>query len=238
MSATPTMSGPVHRVLIRVLLTTWLILGVGVTGAPAAVAGGPTSVLATNYASGLAGAAITGSAAYEDLVDALEVSAVGSNQVATAQTEPPAGVDLGTADIRLTWFIHDVTAWRLDEIHEVGADIWVSTAEQFGDGSVHDVTPVWRKVANAKKLRATLISMGAMVGDADARSSTTPSGVASAAPAALPTVAQPSPPTSRAQASEDDTGGSRAGLALAAGALLLGFVAGRIRRRPLAARQT
>lgn len=225
---------PIGRLsILGLLLALLTLVGIG-----PAHAGGPTSVLATNYSDGRAGAAITGTAIYDELVREIGVTGISGGQAPTSQTTQPAEVSDVPA-IRLTWFIHDNQPWRIDGIHEAGQNIWISTRESFDGCDLYEVKPMWHKAAHPKKLRSLLIGMGVMVGDANESTSATPA----AAPPSPAAVAPPADSGSAAATAAADSSasatpatpatpetGTRLAWLAGAGALTalaLGFLAGR-----------
>ena len=161
------------------------LVTLGLTAVPAA-AGGPTSVLVVNYDGSRAGAALTGSAAYDDLVRALDAMAE-----PVGETRPRA--EFMSHQIRLTWLIHDVTPWRVDALSIAGDDVWVSTAMSHDGSDIFSTPAVWHRPKDGPLLIATLTRLG-VIGDAPREAAPTAGG---AAPAAQParSVATPQPGT-------------------------------------------
>lgn len=110
---------------------------VGLAG-PAS-AGGPTSVLITVPGEGRSTALYYTDTAYERLSDALgmgrEVRPVG---------DPPN--DFRDAPpVILTWLIHDVMVWRVDQVYVHGDTTYVLTQENVGGGPLSEGTSVLHK---------------------------------------------------------------------------------------------
>lgn len=205
-------------------VTLALVAGLFVLGAPSAVAGGPTSVLLVNYENGRAAAAFTESTAYGDLQ-----SILGDENPPAKGSPPPGLLGVSSGGIRLVWLIHDVHAWRIDNVHIDGKDVWVETYLNATGSDPYAAEPVWHKPARAADLVGTLTGLG-LIGTgsaADAGSST----------AALGAVAQQA---GDAAGAEPAPTGARWWLVAAVGALglALGAVLGRrVTTRPHSARQ-
>lgn len=119
----------------------------------AALAGGPTSVILVNHEGARAAAAVTGSPAYDALARSLDAF------------NPPTGTENGPAQfmdqpIRLTWLIHDVTAWRVDGIAIRPDGVWVSTAMTVDGSTLFDQPAVWHQPADPDLLLTTLTTLG------------------------------------------------------------------------------
>ena len=150
-----------------------------VIAAPPASAGGPTSVLAVNYAGSRAAGALTGSAAYANLEKALDV-------YNTPAGDPRPAASFMDSQVRLTWLIHDVTPWRVDAIIVDGDDVWVETSTNLADGKDLFQTPaVLHRPKDAALLVSTLTALG-VLGDTKPAITSTPS-----APLAGPAAATP-----------------------------------------------
>lgn len=197
------------RRLLSFTLT--LVAGFFVLSVPAAVAGGPTSVLLANYETGRAAAALNGSTAYTELQ-----SILGDENPPTARNTPPGLVKKANAGVRLVWLIHDVSPWRIDNVHVVGSDVWVETYVDTSGTDPLAGAPIWHQPARGADLITSLTELGVLGTRAvDAAGSTT-------AQAAVP------PGASTAAVSEPSTSGTSWLLAvsLAAGGVLLGAVLG------------
>ena len=114
----------VRRKIIALLVT---VLAAGAWSASAAApaqAGGPTSVLMTNPATGRAHALYYSDRAYERLASA--VGGFGAESGSAAK--PQSVVDDFGSEIRLTWLIHDMSIWRIDRVHITAKDgTWIET---------------------------------------------------------------------------------------------------------------
>ncbi|QIM22636.1 hypothetical protein G7075_18320 [Phycicoccus sp. HDW14] len=172
-----------RRFLVLVLT---LVAGSCVLGVPSAAAGGPTSVLVTNYGSGRSAAALTGSPAYSELQ-----SVLGEGSAPAGTASPPAQVATSEVSVRLVWLIHDISPWRIDTVHVVDGDVWVETFVDVTGEDPFARTPTWSQPARADDLVATLTGLG-VLGTSPAGSGGPTSG-----PAAVP------PPTVAAAAAAD-----------------------------------
>ena len=133
-----------RRTLAVVVVALWALIGL-----PGTVhAGGPTSVLITQPATGEAAALYYSAGAYADLERLLAGSAAED-----PTSEPPGDAD-GTA-YNLTWMIHDVEPWRTDTVQITGdGAAYVTTT--FESDSALGVEASWREVAQPKALAALL----------------------------------------------------------------------------------
>ena len=120
--------------------TLTLVAGLFVLGVPSAVAGGPTSVLLANYETGRSAAALNGSAAYTELQ-----SILGGEGVPAGSSRPPAAVKESDPQVRLVWLIHDVSPWRIDNVHVVGSDVWVETWFDTSGTDPYAGSPTWHQ---------------------------------------------------------------------------------------------
>jgi hypothetical protein len=180
-----------QRMTLLRLLIAMLLGAIGWAGATAtASAGGPTSVLMTNPESGRASAFHISNAAYDRLY-----AAVGE---ATGDSEPPSGLSLGGEEVRLTWLIHDVRVWRIDQVHLTRNDgIWLETVTELtGQGHPFDQPAQWHRAKNDQALTALLANAGLLGADSAPSSPPSPDDsspvtVASSAPSrpVLPIIA-------------------------------------------------
>ncbi|MGV9315941.1 hypothetical protein ACWDR0_27700 [Streptomyces sp. NPDC003691] len=153
---------------IAVLLT---VLALGLVLAPAAVAGGPTSVMIIEHPQGRAVALRMESTEYRDLEKLMS-----AGSVPQGGGEPPAGVDpdqSSRASVRMTWFLHDVLAWRTDQVYfgKAPKDVWINsrvngneTASASGGPGTGDnwlsSEGVWHRPADGPGLRKLLRTLG------------------------------------------------------------------------------
>ncbi len=134
-----------------------LVAAVFTLGVPSAVAGGPTSVLIANYQNGRSAAALNGSTAYTELQ-----SILGAESPPTPSSTPPPGVTESTAAARLVWLIHDVSPWRIDNVHLVGPDVWVETYMNTSGSDPYAGSPTWHQPARGADLLTSLTALGVL----------------------------------------------------------------------------
>ena len=112
-------------------------------GAAPAVAGGPTSVLLVAPESGMTASLYFTQPEYERLSSLVQGSATGSADRAGEYNNGPT--------VRLTWLIHDVGVWRVDEVFvEDGSEPWIATRMSPDDGRLPD-QPVWHRPADSRR---------------------------------------------------------------------------------------
>jgi hypothetical protein len=151
---------------MRALRTLFVLLTAGIVGAATvaiaspSAAGGPTSVMLINAATGQGAALHTSDERYHLLAEIIGAF----DQAPVDAVQAPPGLDPVTAtpNIRATWLIHDVTAWRLDHIYLDAPDgPWVSSrTDSSGTGSVWDAEPVWHRPARAEELAKLIGQLG------------------------------------------------------------------------------
>jgi len=162
-----------------------LVAGFFVLGVPSAVAGGPTSVLLANYETGRSAAALNVSSAYTELQ-----SILGDENPPTQSSMPP-GVVKEAGAVRLVWLIHDVSPWRIDNVHVAGPVVWVETYLDTTGTDPYAGSPTWHQPARGADLVASLTALGVLgTGTPDAGGSTAAQGAL--APGAPDTVSKPS----------------------------------------------
>jgi hypothetical protein len=125
-----------------------------VWGAPPASAGGPTSVLVVSPAS-----EETASLYYDDK-EYTQLERLLGNPVTGSRSKPPEA-DLASARrFTVTWMVHDISPWRLDQIfsmHE-GREIWIHTAANLP----RSVNGSWHRAERSEELSALLKELGVM----------------------------------------------------------------------------
>ncbi|MFC7489298.1 MULTISPECIES: hypothetical protein [unclassified Knoellia] len=136
-------------------LTLALVAGLFVVGVPSAVAGGPTSVLLANYETGRSAAALNGSSDYTDLQ-----SILGDENPPTAAKAPSALSESAKPTVRMVWLIHDVSPWRIDNVHLDGGDVWVETYLNPGGADPYAGTPTWHQPTRGAELVTVLTTLG------------------------------------------------------------------------------
>jgi hypothetical protein len=223
----------VRRKIIALLVT---LLAAGAWSASAAApaqAGGPTSVLMTNPATGRAHALYYSDRAYERLA-----SAVAAFSPESGSTQRPQSVveDFGS-EIRLTWMIHDMSIWRIDRVHVTAKDgTWIETLLTVNGGDIFNRPGFWHRAHDQRLLMASLTAAGLLAGSQRAAgdpTSTLPSAAAPTVAQAVPTVAQTAPVPAVA--------GSRTAFpvpAMIAGAGVAGLVVGAVAALALARPRT
>jgi hypothetical protein len=221
----------VRRRIIALLVT---VLAAGAwsasTAAPAQ-AGGPTSVLMTNPATGRAHALYVSDRAYDRLVDA-----VGGFGAESGSAAKPASVvdDFGN-EIRLTWLIHDMSIWRIDRVHITAKDgTWIETVVTIDGGDVFGRQGSWHRAHDQRLLMASLTAAGLLA--TSARVTGDPTSIVP--PAAVPTVEQAGPTVAQTAAAPV-VASSRTAVPVAAmiagagaGGLVVGAVAALVLARP------
>ncbi|MFF1959722.1 hypothetical protein ACFVWX_22415 [Streptomyces sp. NPDC058220] len=128
--------------------------------APGAVAGGPTSVLITSPESGETAALYNTDEDYAELLKQLgpleDLAATGG------QKELPPSLDTSVASrqINVTWMVHDVQPWRVDQVH-LSTDtptVWISTASQMPSPQ----GGTWHKAKQPAAVHALVRKLGLM----------------------------------------------------------------------------
>ncbi|MFG2354684.1 hypothetical protein [Streptomyces sp. NPDC048521] len=124
-------------------------------GAPAATAGGPTSVLVASPESGQARALYFSDKDYDRLRGLL-----GPENTGSRSTPPEA--DLADArQINVTWLVHDISPWRVDRVFTADSrprDVWIHTATQVPAS----LNGYWHRAEHPGELRSLLGRLGVM----------------------------------------------------------------------------
>ena len=208
------------RALLVAVVTA--LLGVlAIAFAPASSAGGPTSVLLVDTASGRATALYTTDPRYEQLSDLM-----GAMEPATSDGSPSAlGIGTwnpGSGGITVTWLIHDVQVWRVDHVFIDGDTVAIGSASDVAGLTGFEQKQAWHRPRDPAALTSLLSQLG--VGP---RPEATPqvTTATAARPAAATTAVRPATPAS---ATVPAVWWGLAGLGVGAG---LALVAGRLRRR-------
>jgi hypothetical protein len=116
------------------------------TGTGTASAGGPTSVLLVQPDTGRSASLHVNTLSYNVLADLMKAT--------PRLTDAKAGPNAHTSGkvVRLTWLIHDVRVWRVDEVHVDAPDgPWIMTRESW-DGDPLEKTPVWHRSPQPERL--------------------------------------------------------------------------------------
>ncbi|MFD5080859.1 hypothetical protein [Streptomyces sp. NPDC058371] len=144
------------RGLIAVLGALAVTLAVLLLGAPAALAGGPTSVLLVSPESAESAALYYADEEYTELTRLLGEPDSGTR-------EQPPGLDLmsGGPQLNVTWLLHDVSPWRLDRVFPDtphSKEVWIHTATHVPDS----LNGYWHRAQHPAQLRALLKKLGVM----------------------------------------------------------------------------
>ncbi len=221
---------------VRTLLVALLALAPLALVAPAQ-AGGPTSVMISVPGTGRTASLYYTDGEYEELAELVGVLATGT----PTETDVPTSGDAQV--VTLTWLIHDVTPWRVDQVQvDHTGDVWISThladltADQGGDIRESPVT--WHRPDRPRRLLGLLHELGVgLDGTAGATTTSTDGGTEAGSGAEAPATATTSTVTTEdvAPAGQDESSVSLPSLGggllvgLAGGALLMAL---RLRRRP------
>ena len=146
-----------NRTRFIALLATLLgTLAWALSAAPAQ-AGGPTSVLLVDRVNGTAAGLYVGQPGYDHLLRSVDFKP--DNPSAK---QPSSVTEDYNNRIMLTWMVHDVSIWRIDEVFVTASDgIWVSTQLDYtGEGNPIDKPAAWHRPVDDKMLVAALHSSG------------------------------------------------------------------------------
>ncbi|NEA99828.1 hypothetical protein G3I78_12285 [Streptomyces sp. SID13726] len=125
-----------------------------VWGAPAASAGGPTSVLVVSPESGETASLYFSDEEYGELERLLGPLGVGT------RVKPPEANLQVARQINVTWLVHDVSPWRLDQVFPLseGNAVWIHTTNNMPES----MNGTWHRTKNPAQLRALLKDLGVM----------------------------------------------------------------------------
>ncbi|GHE40713.1 hypothetical protein QWL27_05410 [Streptomyces thermocarboxydus] len=176
-----------RRHLTAILIATLALL---TWTTPPATAGGPTSVLIVSATTGKTASLYYADKRYTELERLLGPLHQGT------RTRPPHLATASGQHINVTWMVHDVTPWRVDQIAlpDGSQDAWIHTSTRITDGN----DGAWHRAKQPAKLRALLAQLGVTATGASA-------------PAAQPTPREDlhtAPTPAAASATDDDTGGA------------------------------
>ncbi|MGW3495452.1 hypothetical protein [Streptomyces sp. NPDC001020] len=130
-----------------------MMLALTVWGASSAAAGGPTSVLVVSPTSGEATGLYYSDKKYDELQQLLDRPATETGD------NPPETNLAGTRQITVTWLVHDITPWRLDQVLDTGSDgVWIHTAANTPEST----KGYWHRAADPTRLRTLLKKLGVM----------------------------------------------------------------------------
>ena len=136
-------------------------LALVLTGAPTAVAGGPTSVLLVSPYSGETASLYTGDEEYVRLSDLLPQR---GGDLEKLQEKPPDLDSIG-GGINITWMIHDVTPWRVDRVHPDvpgSRSVWIQTQLTLAPDALKPPKEVWHRAEKPDEFRSLLTGLGVM----------------------------------------------------------------------------
>ena len=121
-----------------------------------ATAGGPTSVIIVNPATGEAGALYINDTDYQVLHDALApATGISVEWPAQLAQEP------GRSAINITWLIHDVEVWRIDHVRIDLKYVWVKTTTMAG-AAPYQADGQWHVAAGAEAVIGVLDRLGVL----------------------------------------------------------------------------
>ncbi|WP_245685533.1 hypothetical protein [Streptomyces yerevanensis] len=136
-------------------------LALVLTGAPTAVAGGPTSVLLVSPYSGETASLYNSDEEYVRLSDLLPQR---GGDLERLQEKPPDLDSIGRR-INITWMIHDVTPWRVDMVHPDvpgSRSVWILTQLTLTHDALKPPKEVWHRAEKPDELRSLLTGLGVM----------------------------------------------------------------------------
>ena len=126
-----------------------------------ATAGGPTSVIVVNPATGQAGALYYDDTDYQVLHDALE-PATGMS----VERPPQLAKGPGSSTINITWLIHDVEVWRIDYVRIDLKYVWVKTTTNVGPAPwMAEADGQWHVASGAEAVIGVLDRLGVLSGE-------------------------------------------------------------------------
>lgn len=129
--------------LRRFALLAGIVIAGSWIGAGPAAAGGPTSALLVAPQTGMTAGLYYTQPEYDKLSELVR----GTPSADTGQTDHYRG-----PGVRITWLIHDVTVWRVDEVYlEADGGPWIATREYGDTGALPD-KPVWHRSTDAAAL--------------------------------------------------------------------------------------
>ncbi|MEV5435753.1 hypothetical protein AB0K80_06910 [Streptomyces sp. NPDC052682] len=132
------------------------VILVGWAASPAS-AGGPTSVLVVSPASEETASLYNGDEQYTQLERLL--GPLGGT--AGTRTKPPEAVLEASRHINVTWMVHDVTPWRVDQVYVgsgSGGPVWIHTTTE----PTRSFDGPWHRARHPAPLRQLLRELGVM----------------------------------------------------------------------------
>ncbi|MET8895320.1 hypothetical protein [Streptomyces albogriseolus] len=133
---------------------------------PPASAGGPTSVLIVSATTGRTASLYHADKRYTELERLLGPMHQGT------RARPPRLAGASGQHVNVTWMVHDVTPWRVDQVilPDGSKDAWIHTSTRITDGD----DGVWHRARHAARLRALLSQLGVTAAGARAPASAQP----------------------------------------------------------------
>ncbi|MCL6734179.1 hypothetical protein [Streptomyces neyagawaensis] len=165
------MRGPRRPAATMGALLTALLTGFGLVllGAPPSAAGGPTSVLLASPTSQRTASLYGTDKAYVRLHELMDPAASGSGG---GRGEPPMSeeemAEAPTDMINVTWMIHDVSPWRVDQVYPTlpdTKDVWIHTTVSvgaMGTDANEERGGAWHKAKDSQELRQVLTWLGVL----------------------------------------------------------------------------
>ncbi|MGW3413633.1 hypothetical protein [Streptomyces sp. NPDC000888] len=132
-----------------------MAVAVVLLSAPAATAGGPTSVLVVSPESEESAALYYSDKEYGELQ-----SLLGEPGRGTPEEPPGLGVGSGR-QINVTWLVHDVSPWRVDRVYpdtEGGGAVWIHTATNVPKS----MNGYWHKAGQPDEVRTLFKELGVL----------------------------------------------------------------------------
>jgi hypothetical protein len=150
-----------RRAAFVVLMLTLLSLLV----AGPAHAGGPTSVLLVVPGAGQTASLYNADADYEVLAGLVGAFALDGTD---GKVDRSGASHVAGSEVTVTWLIHDVQVWRVDQVYVGGhGGPWISTQQSTeGSQGISGSAPVWHTATNSARLIALLDRLGVNPGSA------------------------------------------------------------------------
>jgi hypothetical protein len=129
-----------------------LVLALFLLAAPAAFAGGPTSVILVNPGTGKTAALYNEDVQYESLMKAL-----GDQVPAADPAAPTLHGGPGSSALNITWLMHDVQVWRIDHVFmDMEGGPWVETYLSYAGNITFDQRGIVHKPSDPTALQKVL----------------------------------------------------------------------------------
>ncbi|MFJ9582918.1 hypothetical protein [Streptomyces acidicola] len=142
-------------VLLGALATAFALV---LLGAPSSVAGGPTSVLLASPTSSQTASLYSTDDGY-NLLEKL-LGRAGSDLDSSEEKPPKLDETIGHS-VNVTWLIHDVNPWRVDQVYPLVPEtrgVWIHTTMGVPNGK----DGIWHKAERPEELRSLLTDLGVM----------------------------------------------------------------------------